>query len=181
VLIALAVAGLVNMAMVGMAAAAFHQGHSDVGSIETAYRTLTPLLGAAAGGLFLLSLIASGISSSVVGTMAGQMIMQGFVRMHIPIWVRRLVTMLPAFVIVAIGVDPTRALVMSQVVLSLALPIPMIALVLFTRRRDIMGEFANGRLTQAASILAAIVVLALNLVLLADALGIPVPFLAAGA
>ena len=179
VLIALAIAGMVNMAMVCMAAAAFHQGHSEVGSIETAYHTLTPLLGIGAAGLFLVSLIASGISSSVVGTMAGQMIMQGFVRFSIPIWLRRLITMLPAFAVVAIGVDPTRALVMSQVVLSLALPIPMIALVLFTRRRDIMGEFANGPLTQVASVVCAAIVLALNLVLLADAFGLPIPFLPA--
>jgi manganese transport protein len=180
VLIALGIAGVVNMAMVCMAAAAFHIGHSEVGSIETAYHTLTPLLGIGAAGLFLVSLIASGISSSVVGTMAGQMIMQGFLRVYVPIWLRRLVTMLPAFVVVAIGVEPTRALVMSQVVLSLALPIPMIALVVFTRRRDIMGEFANSRLTQVASMVGAAVVLALNLVLLADAFGFPVPFLPTG-
>jgi manganese transport protein len=180
VLIALAVAGLVNMAMVCMAAAAFHNGHSDVGSIETAYKTLTPILGAAAAAIFLLSLVVSGISSSVVGTMAGQMIMQGFVQFHIPIWMRRLITMVPAFVVIAIGVDATEALVMSQVVLSLALPIPMIALVLFTRRRDIMGEFASGPVIQAATILGAAIVLVLNVVLLAQAAGLPIPFLPAG-
>ena len=98
---------MVNLAMVMMAAAAFHLGHSAVAEIQTAYPTLTPLLGAAAG-VFLVSLIVSGISSSVVGTMAGQMIMQGFVGFRIPIWVRRLVTMLPAFVVVGMGVDETR-------------------------------------------------------------------------
>ena len=118
VIIALAVAGLVNMAMVMMASGAFHAGHRDVAEIETAYHTLTPLLGVGAAGVFLLSLIASGMSSSTVGTMAGQMIMQGFVGFRIPIWVRRLVTMVPAFVVVALGANATNALVISQVVLS---------------------------------------------------------------
>ena len=102
--------------------------------------------------MFLISLMASGISSSAVGTMAGQVIMQGFVGFRIPIWLRRLVTMVPAFVVVALGVNATQALVVSQVVLSFVLPIPMVALVLFTRRRDIMGEFANRRLTDIAAI-----------------------------
>jgi manganese transport protein len=93
VVVALVIAGMVNIAMVVMAASAFHQGHSDVAEIETAYHTLVPLLGGAAAGFFLLSLIASGISSSVVGTMAGQLIMQGFVGFRIPVWLRRLVTM----------------------------------------------------------------------------------------
>src|ERR1700680_4206975 len=99
---------MVNMAMVIMASSAFHTGHSDVAEIETAYHTLTPLLGIGAAGVFLLSLIASGVSSSTVGTMAGQMIMQGFVGFKIPIWVRRLVTMTPAFVVVALGADATH-------------------------------------------------------------------------
>src|SRR5580704_6974141 len=153
VIIALAFAGLVNMAMVIMASSAFHAGHSDVAEIETAYHTLTPLLGIGAASVFLLSLIASGVSSSTVGTMAGQMIMQGFVGFRIPIWVRRLVTMVPSFVVVALGVNATEALVMSQVVLSIALPFPMISLLIFTRRNDIMGRFANGRLTHLAGLL----------------------------
>src|SRR5581483_11765081 len=119
VVIALTVAGLVNMAMVMMASSAFHAGHPDVAEIETAYHTLTPLLGAGAAGVFLVSLIASGISSSTVGTMAGQMIMQGFIRWRIPVLVRRLVTMVPAFVVVAMGANATNALVISQVVLSI--------------------------------------------------------------
>src|ERR1700733_8079282 len=141
VVAALVFAGLVNMAMVMMASGAFHAGHSDVAQIETAYYTLTPLLGIGAAGVFLLSLIASGVSSSTVGTMAGQMIMQGFIEFRIPIWVRRLVTMLPAFAVVALGADATNALVISQVVLSIALPLPMISLLIFTRRVDIMGRF----------------------------------------
>jgi manganese transport protein len=175
VVVALLLAGLVNMAMVIMAAAAFHLGHSEVAEIGEAYRTLTPLLGPAAGAAFLVSLLASGISSSVVGTLAGQLVMQGFTGWRIPLLVRRLVTMLPAFVVVAIGVDPTRALVLSQVVLSLALPVPMVALVVFTRRRSVMGPFANGPLTQAAAVAGAAVVLGLNAVLLAAAFGVPVP------
>lgn len=173
--IALAVAGLVNMAMVTMAAAAFHAGHTDVAEIETAYHTLTPLLGGAAATVFLISLMASGMSSSAVGTMAGQMIMQGFVGFHIPIWLRRLVTMLPAFVVVLMGVNTTDALVYSQVVLSFALPIPMIALVMFTRNPAIMGSFANKRLIDVTAIVGTVVILALNVVLLLQTFGIPVP------
>lgn len=172
VLIALAGAGLVNMAMVVMASNAFHAGHPEVAEIETAYHTLTPLLGVAASAVFLVSLIASGISSSVVGTMAGQMIMQGFVGFRIPVLVRRLVTMVPAFAVVALGVGATEALVMSQVVLSLALPIPMIALLHFTSKRSLMGEFVNRPITIMAAIVAAVVVLALNFTLLAGVFGL---------
>jgi manganese transport protein len=172
VIVALAIAGLVNIAMVMMASAAFHLGHRDVAEIETAYHTLTPLLGVAAASVFLASLIASGISSSVVGTMAGQLIMQGFVGFRIPLWVRRLVTMVPAFVVVALGVNATNALVISQVVLSLALPVPMIALVVFTRRADIMGSFANGRLLHVVAVASTLVVLALNAALLLQTFGV---------
>ncbi|MGF6531549.1 MULTISPECIES: Nramp family divalent metal transporter [Paraburkholderia] len=172
VVLALGVAGLINMAMVIMASSAFHQGHSDIASIETAWHTLTPLLGGAAAALFLAALIASGISSSVVGTMAGQMIMQGFVGFRIRVGVRRLVTMVPAFAVVAWGVDATRALVLSQVVLSVALPVPMIALLWFTSRRDLMGVYRNSRLTNVAAVVGTVAVLALNGVLLAQAAGI---------
>ena len=175
VLIALGVAGLVNMAMVMTAAAAFHAGHSEVAEIETAYHTLTPLLGPAAAGVFLTALLASGLSSSAVGTMAGQMIMQGFVGFRIPVLVRRLVTMIPAFVVVWLGVNSTSALIISQVVLSIALPAPVVALILFTRRKDIMGAFANSRLTNVAAVLGAVVILTLNVVLLLQAFGVAIP------
>ena len=175
VIVALAVAGLVNMAMVMMASSAFHAGHSDVAEIETAYHTLTPLLGGAAASVFLVSLLASGVSSSTVGTLAGQMIMQGFVGFRIPIWVRRLVTMLPAFVVVGLGANATNALVISQVVLSIALPLPMIALIMFTRRSDIMGAFANGRLTNVVAIAGTVGVLLLNVLLILQTFGVPVP------
>jgi manganese transport protein len=174
VITALAIAGMVNMAMVMMASSAFHAGHSDVAEIETAYHTLTPLLGIAAAGVFLISLLASGVSSSTVGTMAGQMIMQGFVGFRIPIWFRRLVTMVPAFVVVGMGVNATNALVISQVVLSIALPLPMITLLMFTRRGDIMGQFANGRLTNFIAIAGTILVLSLNLVLILQVLGVAI-------
>jgi manganese transport protein len=175
VMIALSIAGLINIAMVIMAASAFHAGHPEVAQIETAYHTLVPLLGVAAAGLFLLSLIASGVSSSVVGTMAGQMIMQGFVGFRIPIWARRLITMIPSFVVVAMGVNATQALVTSQVVLSIALPVPMLALVWFTCRRDIMGEYANSALVKVGAGIAAALVLALNGMLLASAFGVSLP------
>jgi manganese transport protein len=177
VIVALTLAGLVNMAMVVMASAAFHKGHADIAEIETAYHTLTPLLGAGAAAVFLVSLLASGVSSSVVGTMAGQMIMQGFVGFRIPVWLRRMVTMAPAFVVIALGVNATDALVYSQVVLSFALPVPMIALVIFTRRRDIMGAFANGRLVNTAAILGTAVILVLNLVLVLQTFGVNIPVL----
>ena len=175
VVVALTIAGLVNMAMVMMASSAFHGGHPEVAEIETAYHTLTPLLGGAAAGVFLLSLIVSGVSASTVGTMAGQMIMQGFIGFRIPIWLRRLVTMLPAFIVVALGVNATKALVISQVVLSIALPLPMIALIIFTGRRDIMGAFTNGRLTRIAATTGTVVVLALNVFLIVQAIGAALP------
>jgi manganese transport protein len=181
VIVALAVAGLVNMAMVMMASSAFHAGHGDVAEIQTAYHTLTPLLGGAAAGVFLVSLLASGVSSSTVGTLAGQMIMQGFVGFRIPIWVRRLVTMLPAFVVVGLGANATNALVISQVVLSIALPLPMIALILFTRRRDVMGTFANGGLTNVVAIGGTIGVLLLNTLLILQTFGVSIPGLSAAA
>ncbi|HEX3972282.1 MAG TPA: Nramp family divalent metal transporter [Stellaceae bacterium] len=172
VIVALSLAGLVNMAMVVMAANAFHDGHSDVAEIETAYHTLVPLLGGAAAAVFLASLIASGISSATVGTMAGQLIMQGFVGIRIPIWLRRAVTMIPAFVVVGLGVNATSALIISQVLLSLTLPIPMVALLIFTARRDVMGELVNGRTTTVLASLAATIVLVLNLVLLLQSVGL---------
>jgi manganese transport protein len=180
VLIALAVAGLVNMAMVIMAASAFHEGHGDVAEIETAYSTLTPLLGPAAAGAFLTALLASGLSSSAVGTMAGQMIMQGFVGFRIPVILRRLVTMIPAFIVVWLGVNSTSALVMSQVVLSIALPAPVIALLIFTRRKDIMGAFANSRLTNIAAVVGALLILTLNAILLLQTFGANIPGLPSG-
>src|SRR5262249_35293868 len=120
-------------------------------------------------------LLASGVASSAIGTMAGQMIMQGFVGFAIPMWARRLVTMLPAFVVVALGVDATRALVVSQVVLSLALPLPMISLILFTSRSDVMGAIANSRVSNIAAILGTAAVLFLNVILVLETIGVFLP------
>ena len=166
VVLALSLAGLVNMAMLAMAATMFHRGHSDVGEIETAYHTLLPLMGVVAAGAFMTSLLASGLSSSVVGTMAGQVIMQDFVGFRIPMWVRRVVTMVPAVIVVALGVNATDALVISQVVLSLVLPVPMIALFVLVRRPGVMAEFAIGRGMQLLAGGATVVVLVLNTILL---------------
>jgi manganese transport protein len=179
VMVALGFAGCVNIAMVLMAAAAFNNGHSQVAEIETAYHTLVPLLGAGAAGVFLVALMASGISASSVGTMAGQMIMQGFVGFHIPIWVRRAVTMAPAFIVVAMGYNATTSLIISQVVLSVILPVPMISLLLLSRRKSVMGEYAtSGRIFVLAAAATAIV-LVLNIILIAQTLGIAVPGLGA--
>jgi len=173
VLVALGVAGLINMAMLAMAASAFHAGHPEVAEIETAYHVLTPLLGVGAAAVFMIALLASGFSSSVVGTMAGQGIMQDFVGFRIPLWLRRLVTMLPAVVVVALGVNATQALVLSQVVLSLVLPVPMIALLVLVGRPDVMGSFVVRGLARLLAIAAAMLVLALNLILLLQTAGMP--------
>jgi manganese transport protein len=167
VIIAMGLAGLVNMAMLYMAASTFHaHGLNGVADLSTAYHTLTPLLGGAASVIFAISLLASGLSSSTVGTMAGQVIMQGFVGFTIPVWLRRLVTMLPAVLVAFIGLDPTRTLVISQVVLSFALPLPVITLVIFTSRRRLMGALVNKRITTYAAIACSAVIVALNLILL---------------
>ncbi len=175
VLVALGFAGLVNMAMIAMAAAVFHIGHTDVAEIETAYKTLIPLLGNGAAAVFMISLLASGFSSSVVGTIAGQGIMQDFLHLQIPLWLRRTITMAPAFVVVAMGVDATQSLVWSQILLSLALPVPMIALLVLTGKRGVMGEFTSGRLLQLTTILAAAIVLSLNMLLLLQMAGVKLP------
>ncbi|HLV81658.1 MAG TPA: Nramp family divalent metal transporter [Chthonomonadaceae bacterium] len=167
VLIAMSLAGLINMAMLIMAAATFHvHGLSNVAQIEEAYRTLTPLLGKAASWIFAISLLASGLSSSTVGTMSGQVIMQGFVHRQIPVWARRLLTMLPSMVIIAMGLNPTRVLVYSQVVLSFGLPFALFPLVDFTRRRSLMSDLVNPRLTTALAVLVTLLIVLLNVYLL---------------
>ena len=137
-----------------------------IGTIEEAHRTLEPLLGSAASWVFAISLLASGLSSSSDGTMAGQVIMQGFLHRQIPPWIRRVVTMFPSLIVIFLGLDPTRVLVLSQVVLSFGLPFAIIPLVTFTSRRDIMGTLVNVRLTTIiASVVAALIII-LNLFLL---------------
>jgi manganese transport protein len=166
VLIALGLASLINGAMLIMAAATFfNQGLHSVGSIEEAHRTLEPLLGQAASWVFAISLLASGLSSSSVGTMAGQIIMQGFLKRHIQPWVRRLVTMGPPLIVIMLGLDPTRTLVISQVLLSFGLPFAIIPLVMFTSNKQLMGTLVNTRLTTILASLAAGVIVVLNIFL----------------
>lgn len=167
VVLAMGLAGLVNAAMLIMAAETFHRrGLTGVATLDEAYMTLTPLLGAAASWVFAISLLASGLSSSAVGTMSGQVIMQGFLRRRIPLWLRRLVTMLPSLVVIGLGLEPTRTLVISQVVLSFGLPFALVPLVLFTRRRDVMGSLVNSRLTTGLAAATTGLIVALNVFLL---------------
>jgi len=140
----LALAGVINMLMVMLAAATFHRrGLVHVAGIEQAQRTLQPFLGAASSAIFAVALLASGLSSSAVGTFAGQVIMRGFLRRAVPLWLRRAVTMLPALVIAASGLDATRALVISQVVLSFGIPQALIPLAWLNGRHDVLGVFRN--------------------------------------
>ena len=167
VVIAMGAAGFINAAMLIMAASTFFaKGLTNVGTIEEAHRTLEPLLGSASSWIFAISLLASGLSSSTVGTMAGQVIMAGFLRRHIAPWLRRLVTMLPSLAVIAIGLDPTRTLVISQVILSFGLPFAVIPLVYFTARRDLMGVLVNRRATTLLASAVAALIVALNLFLL---------------
>jgi manganese transport protein len=167
VVIAMSIAGAINVAMLVMAASTFFRsGLLHINSLEGAHKTLEPILGGASSALFALALLASGLSSSAVGTLSGQVVMQGFIRRQIPLAVRRLVTMLPAFAVIAIGVDPSRTLVVSQVVLSFGIPFALVPLVLFTARRDVMGPLVNRRLTTIVACAVVAVIVALNIFLL---------------
>lgn len=167
VVIAMGIASFVNAAMLIMAAATFYKtGLTHVATLEEAHQTLEPLLGRSAKWIFGLSLLVSGLSSSTVGTSAGQVIMQGFLKRHIPIWIRRMVTMAPALAVIWMGLDPTRTLVISQVVLSFGLPFAIIPLVMFTSRDDIMGHLVNKRITTVVAALIAALIVALNIFLL---------------
>jgi manganese transport protein len=177
VIAAMGLAGLVNMAMLFMAAKVFHEtGHADVVTIHSAYETLTPLFGGAAALVFGISLITSGVASSHVGTIAGQVVMQGFVNFRIPVWLRRLLTMLPALAAIYFGLDPTRTLVISQVVLSFTLPFPVITLIVFTADRELMGTLVNRSTTTALAIACAALILFMNAVLLYQTFGGSLPF-----
>jgi manganese transport protein len=167
VFIAMGLASLINISMLMMAASTFYfNGMTEIGTIEEAHRTLEPLLGGAASLVFGISLLASGLSSSSVGTMAGQVIMQGFMHRHIPPWVRRLVTIVPSLIVIGLGLEPTRTLVLSQVVLSFGLPFAVIPLVMFTSDKKLMGELVNKRLTTIIASLVATLIIVLNLFLL---------------
>ncbi len=165
-LVALNGAFFVNAAILVMSAAVFSGGKLADYSLETAHQTLTPILGSFAAVAFALALLASGLSSSTTATMAGQVIMDGFIHHRINIWLRRAVTMIPSLIVIGLGLDPLKILVLSQVSLSFQLPFAMIPLVLFTNNRTIMGEFTNNRLTQALALASTLIILGLNVILL---------------
>jgi manganese transport protein len=173
VLVAMSIAGVINMSMLIMAAATFFKtGQQNVDSLEGAHETLEPILGGASATLFALALLASGLSSSAVGTLSGQVVMQGFVRRRIPLWVRRGATMVPAFVVIGLGLDPSRTLVISQVVLSFGIPFALVPLVWFTARADVMGALKNRPVTTAAAAVVAGLIICLNVFLLAQTFGL---------
>jgi manganese transport protein len=173
VLVAMSLAGLANMAMLIIAASLFHEGGAtQVDTLEEAHAGFQSLVAPSAAAAFAVALLASGFASSSVGTLAGQVVMQGFINRRISLFLRRLVTMLPALVVLAIGLDPTRALVISQVVLSFGIPFALIPLVLITRRRDVMGALVNRRLTTVAAAIVAALIVSLNAFLLADTFGL---------
>jgi manganese transport protein len=171
VTIAMGLAGLVNMSMLIIAASLFHtSGLTDLDSIEEAHSQFSTLVGGGAALAFALALLASGLASSSVGTFAGQVVMQGFINRTIPLVLRRAVTMAPALIVLAVGVNPSRALVISQVVLSFGIPFALVPLVLLTRRRDVMGALVNRRITTLAASVVAALIIALNGFLLYETL-----------
>ncbi|KAH9186832.1 hypothetical protein AeNC1_011196 [Aphanomyces euteiches] len=171
IVIALGIAGLVNMSMLIMAASTFNtSGHTDINSIENAYLTLEPLLGKAASYVFAIGLLASGISSSAVGTLAGQVIMGGFVKFHINVWIRRVVTLVPSMAIIFSGADPTQALVISQVVLSFCIPFALVPLAMFASREDIMGKWKSSGLMQGITAMLCLIIISLNFYLILAAI-----------
>ncbi len=174
VIVALGLAGLVNMAMLGVAAKLFHDrpGWSHVDTLRGAHAGLEHLVGGTAALTFAVALFVSGISSSSVGTYAGQVVMAGFVNLRISLLARRTLTMLPALIVLAVGVSPTNALVLSQVVLSFGIPFALVPLVLLTSRRDVMGDHVNRRATTVVAVAIAALISALNVFLLAQAVGL---------
>ncbi|HEX2557726.1 MAG TPA: Nramp family divalent metal transporter [Nitrososphaera sp.] len=162
----LTIAGIVNAAIMIMSAAAFFPDNSGIASISEAYKTLVPLFGAAAGTIFLLTLLSSGIASSVVGTLSGQTLMEGLLGKKFNVWIRRFITrfvnVAPTTLAIIIGLDPLSILVYSQVILSLMIPLPMIPLVILTRNKKLMGEFVNKRVTTLIAIVSVGIILAFN-------------------
>jgi manganese transport protein len=172
VTIAMTLAGLINMSMLVIAASLFFGNGPDVDTIEKAHAGFKDLVGPSAAIAFALALLASGFASSSVGTYAGQVVMQGFIARAVPLIVRRAVTMTPALIVLAIGIDPSNALVISQVVLSFGIPFALVPLVLLTRRRDIMGSLVNRTVTTVVAGFVAAIISALNLFLLVDTFGL---------
>jgi manganese transport protein len=172
VVIAMTIAGLINMSMLVIAASVFHEnGLTGISDLDQAYAQLGALLGSHADVVFGIALLASGLSSSSVGTMAGQVVMQGFVRRRIPLFLRRTITMAPALIVLGIGVNASSALVLSQVVLSFGIPFALVPLLLFCRNRKLMGGLVNRRVTTVAAIGIAAVIICLNVFLLVQTLG----------
>lgn len=171
VLAAMNGAWLINSAMLIMAAAAFFKNGFEVHSIEQAHLTLTPLLGPMSATAFALALLFSGLSSSTVGTMAGQVIIEGFLDIKFSIFLRRLITIIPALVVIGLRLDPLKILVLSQALLSFTLPFALVPLILLTRREAVMGDLVNGRLTNMLAYAATTVVIGLNLLLIYETLG----------
>ena len=165
VVIAMSIAGVMNLLLLVIAAAAL-RGGAPIDTIEGAHAAFGERLGAGAALLFALSLLASGFAASSVGTLSGQIVMEGFLRLHIPLVLRRLITLTPALVVLGIGIDPTRALIVSQVVLSFGIPFALVPLVMFTRRADLMGTLVNRRITTVAASVEAALIIALNAVLI---------------
>jgi manganese transport protein len=167
VLIALGAAGLIKLSMLFVAVSlAGRTGHPQVDTIEAAHASLGRLVGGGAALVFAVALLASGLSSSSVGTYAGQVVMQGFIRRRIPLFARRALTMLPALVVLELGLPPTASLVISQVVLSFGIPFALVPLVLLTRRADVMGALVNRRVTTAVTGCVVVMITALNVFLL---------------
>jgi len=171
VLAAMNGAWLINSAMIVMAAAVFFRSGRTVASIEQAHETLRPLLGQFSATVFALALLLSGLSSSTVGTMAGQVIIEGFLDIKFSIFLRRLITIVPALVVIGLKLDPLKILVLSQVALSFALPFALVPLIMLTRREKIMGDLTNSRTTNALAYLAATIIIALNGLLLYQSFG----------
>lgn len=167
VLIGLGLAGVINLTMLVVAASLFGRtGRTDVDTIEAAHAGLGQLVGGGAALAFAVALLASGLSSSSVGTYAGQVVMQGFIQRRIPLLVRRGLTMLPALIVLGLGLPPTDSLIVSQVVLSFGVPFALVPLALLTRRRDVMGDFVNKPGTTVALSGVAGLIIALNVMLL---------------
>jgi manganese transport protein len=167
VVIAMAIAGTINASMLIMAAALFHSaGLTGVGDIDKAFEQLRILEGNTPAILFGVALLASGFSSSSVGTLSGQGVMQGFISRQIPLFLRRLITMMPALIILAIGLNPSRSLVISQVVLSFGIPFALVPLLIFCRNRDVMGTLVNHRLTTTVATIVVFLIVSLNVFLL---------------
>jgi manganese transport protein len=171
VFLAMNAAWLINSAMIIMSAAVFFRNGIPVQSIEQAHETLTPILGEFSAAAFGIALLCSGLSSSTVGTMAGQVIIEGFLDIKFSIFLRRLITMIPALIVIALGLDPLKILILSQVTLSFGLPFAIIPLIFLTSKKKIMGDLANRKITTGFAILVSTIIIVLNVLLLYQIFG----------